>query len=244
MHGNGGTASAAAPALADDGGSVDLELLLERLRREPALRAWVLAAPTGALASFGITMDDNEIVGLLDQVSAMDEGPLPVTARDIMTENPITATPEMSVHEVAELLAERRISGLPVCDGNGNLVGVISEFDLIARSGHTVGDVMSRDVVSVKDTAKIEAVRALLVSRRLKRVPVVDANGRLVGLITRADLVRELAYRWACKRCGHLIRARNAPQHCPNCGAADRFDPAPPPPALSTCPTCGQPLQS
>lgn len=219
-----------------------LESLLERLRREPALRAWVLTAPTGALASLGVALDDTEIVTLLEQIEAMEERPLPVTARDVMTADPITVRPEASVHEAAELLAERRVSGLPVCDPNGNLVGILSEFDLIARSGRTVGEVMTRDVVSVKEHATLDAVRAVLVSRRLKRVPVVDDAGRLVGLISRADLVRELAYRWLCKRCGYLVRTRRPPEGCSRCGAANSFDPAPPPPAVAACPTCGRPL--
>jgi rubredoxin len=78
--------------------------------------------------------------------------------------------------------------------------------------------------------------------QRLKRVPVVNAHGQLVGLISRADLVRELAYRWRCKRCGNLLRARRAPSGCPRCGASSSFEEAPPLPAVAACPTCGRPL--
>jgi CBS-domain-containing membrane protein len=101
---------------------------------------------------------------------------------------------------------------------------------------------MSTDVVSVPDTATLEQARAAIVSRRLKRLPVVNAEGRLVGLISRADFVRELAYRWECKRCGNVVRARTEPEGCNKCGAAGLFRPAPPPPIASTCPTCGKPL--
>jgi len=101
---------------------------------------------------------------------------------------------------------------------------------------------MSRDVVSVRPTATVDQVRAVLVSRRLKRVPVVNDEGRLQGLISRADLVRELAYHWQCRRCGHQIRARRPPNGCPRCGAAESFEAAPPPAAVNTCPTCGRPL--
>ncbi len=217
--------------------------ILERVQREPALRSWLLSAPTGALASLGVTLDDHEIVQLLDAVEAMDDRPLPVTARDVMTSDPITVRPEQSIHEAAQLLSERRISGLPVCDERGNLVGVVSEFDLIARSGAAVADVMTRDVVVANETAPVGQVRAMLVGRRLKRVPVVDGKGRLVGIVTRADLVRELAYRWVCGRCGQLTRARRPPEGgCPRCGAVGRFEPAPSEPLSSVCPTCGKPL--
>jgi CBS domain-containing protein len=223
-------------------GNEHIAQLLERLRREPALRAWVLTAPTGALATLGVALDDHELVLLLEQIEALDERALPVTASDVMTRDPITIRPEASVHEAAELLAEHRISGLPVCGGDGSVVGIVSEYDLIARPGTTVAQVMSRDVVSVRPSATVDQVRAVLVSRRLKRVPVVDDDGRLQGLISRADLVRELAYHWQCRRCGHQLRARRPPGGCPRCGAADSFEPAPPPPAVATCPTCGRPL--
>lgn len=220
-----------------------LAALLERLRREPALREWVLNAPTGALATLGIALDDNEIVSLLDEIEAMDERPLPVTAADVMTRDVVTTYPEATVHAVAEVLAERRISGLPVCDAQGGLVGIISEYDLIARSGSHVSEVMSRDVVSVLDTAPLDDVRAFFISRRLKRVPVVSRDGKLVGILSRADLVREIAYRWSCKRCGFLLRARRPPDGCPRCGAAEAFVAAPPLGAVHVCPTCGQTLQ-
>jgi CBS domain-containing protein/rubredoxin len=216
--------------------------LLERLRREPALRAWVLSAPTGALATLGVALDDNELVYLLEKIEAIDERSIPVTARDVMTPDPITLKPETSVHEAAQQLSEHRISGAPVSGADGSIAGIVSEYDLIARTGSTVREVMTRDVVSVPDTATVDRVRALLVTQRLKRVPVVDSSGRLVGLISRADLVRELAYRWQCRRCGNLVRARRPPEGCPRCGAANSFEEAPPPPAVAACPTCGKPL--
>ena len=89
--------------------------LLERLRREPALRAWVLTAPTGALATLGVVLDDNELVQLLERIEELDERALPVTARghhDARTRSRFT--PDTSVHEAAQLLAENRISGAPV----------------------------------------------------------------------------------------------------------------------------------
>lgn len=216
--------------------------LLERLRREPALRAWVLAAPTGALATLGVNLDDNELVYLLEQIEALDERALPITARDVMTPDPLTVSPDTSVHEAAATLSENRISGAPVCGADGSIAGIVSEYDLIARPGATVREVMTRDVITVFDTATVDRVRALLVTQRLKRLPVVDGSGRLVGLISRADLVRELAYRWQCRRCGNLLRARRPPEGCPKCGAADSFEEAPPLPAVSACPTCGRSL--
>jgi CBS domain-containing protein/rubredoxin len=222
--------------------SEHITALLERLRREPALRAWVLTAPTGALATLGVVLDDNELVQLLERIEELDERTIPVTALDIMTPDPLTLTPETSVHEAAALLSEHRISGAPVIGDGGGILGIVSEYDLIARPGSTVREVMTRDVVTVPGTASVDRVRAILVTQRLKRVPVVDADGKLVGLISRADLVRELAYRWRCRRCGNLVRGRRPPSGCPQCGASSSFEEAPPLPAVSACPTCGRPL--
>src|ERR1700738_3415145 len=194
--------------------------LLERLRREPALRAWVLTAPTGALATLGVVLDDDQLVMLLEKIEELDERHLPVTALDVMTADPVTFSPDTSVHEAAQSLAEHRISGAPVVDADGSIVGIVSEYDLIARTGTTVRDVMTRAVISVPDTATLDRVRALLVTQRLKRVAVLNAKIQLVGWISRADLVRELAYRWQCRRCGNLVRARRPPGGCPRCGAA------------------------
>ena len=218
--------------------------LLERLRREPALRAWVLTAPTGALATLGVVLDDNELVQLLERIEELDERAIPITAADVMTPDPLTLSADTTTHEAAAILSEHRISGAPVVDDSGRIIGIVSEYDLIARSGTTVGQVMTRDVVTVPDSATVDRVRALLVTQRLKRLPIVNAQGKLVGLISRADLVRELAYRWQCRRCGNLIRARRPPTGCPRCGASNSYVEAPPLPAVAACPTCGKPLDS
>jgi predicted transcriptional regulator len=203
----------------------------------------VLTAPTGALATLGVVLDDNELVLLLERIEELDERALPVTAADIMTPDPLTLGPDDSVHEAAQLLAENRISGAPVVSGDGRIVGIVSEYDLIARAGAQVSDVMTRDVITVAASAPLDRVRAILVTQRLKRVPVTS-DGRLVGLISRADLVRELAYRWQCQRCGNLVRARRAPAGCQRCGASNSFREAPPLPGVAACPTCGRPLDS
>src|SRR6476469_7344623 len=122
-------------------GGAHIAGLLERLRREPALRAWVLTAPTGALATLGVVLDDNELVMLLERIEELDERHLPVTALDVMTADPVPFSPDISVHEAAQTLSEHRISGAPVITADGSIAGIVSEFDLIARIGSTVRDV-------------------------------------------------------------------------------------------------------
>ena len=82
---------------------------------------------------------------------------------EIMTPNVISVTEETPVREVAQVLDRHRISGVPVCDGGGHMVGLISEFDLIAKpQARTVRDAMTRDVISVMEDTGVEEVRFLL----------------------------------------------------------------------------------
>src|ERR1700716_4490873 len=125
----GGTPSATSTSEPDDDflSSAHIAGLLERLRREPALRAWVLTAPTGALATLGVVLDDDQLVMLLEKIEELDERHLPVTALDVMTPDPVTFSPDTSVHEAAQSLAEHRISGAPVGSAAGSLAGIVRE---------------------------------------------------------------------------------------------------------------------
>ena len=117
----------------------------------------------------------------------------PTRARDAMTPDPVTARPDLPVRAAAELLVYHRVSGLPVLDGAGALVGVVSEADIIGKRGATVGEIMSRAVAAVAPDARLEEVAALMTRQQVNRVPVVDA-GRVVGILSRADVVR-----WAAR---------------------------------------------
>src|SRR5947209_7685270 len=146
-------------------------------------------------------------------------------AMDVMTTNVITVSPDTSVQEVAKILSERGISGVPVVDAQNRLVGIVSEGDLLHRvemgtdrktgrrrswwldtvgsdeelarayvksHGRTARDVMTREVTSVSETAELAEIANLLETKRIKRVPVVR-DGKLVGIVSRANLVRALA---------------------------------------------------
>ncbi len=116
-------------------------------------------------------------------------------AEDVMTTRVITVTEQQSKQEAARLLSQHRISGLPVVNDENAVVGVVSEFDVISKQGQTVGQIMSRDVISVTPDTDLEVVRTILVNERIKRLPVLD-QGRLVGIVSRADLVRQVAEHW------------------------------------------------
>ncbi len=139
-------------------------------------------------------------------------------ARDIMTANVVTVREDTTIEDAARLLARHRISGLPVVSLDGALIGLISELDLISRPGPLVSDVMSRSVISVTSETEVEQISDLLASRRIRRVPVVQ-DGKLVGIVSRSDLVRQIAMRWVCEICGHVERGSQPPEHCTSCGA-------------------------
>ncbi|MBX5457342.1 MAG: CBS domain-containing protein [Thermogemmatispora sp.] len=121
-------------------------------------------------------------------------------ARDIMTRTVYTIRPEASAQEAARLLDQKRISGAPVVDEDGRLIGMVTEADIISkvnREGLRVADIMSHELIVVSEETPLEEIAALLSERKIKRVPVVE-NGRLVGIVSRADIVHAVA-------AGHLI---------------------------------------
>jgi CBS domain-containing protein len=74
---------------------------------------------------------------------------------------------------------------------------MLSVYDLLTKSGDSVGEIMTHNPTSVLETVPIRYVRTVLIAHHMDRVPVTDVAGRLVGIITIGDLVRELAYRWS-----------------------------------------------
>jgi CBS domain-containing protein len=142
-------------------------------------------------------------------------------ARDVMTKDIVTVSPEATVGEIAALLVTHRIGAVPVVSAEGRLVGIVSQTDLVHRSetgtekrrkwwleafadpdikaqqyvkshGHKAEDVMTRHVVSVSESASLAEVADVLDTHSVRQVPVVS-EGRLAGMISRADLVRVLA---------------------------------------------------
>lgn len=140
---------------------------------------------------------------------------------DFMTRKVVTVTPDTPALMAARLMLEGQISGLPVVDGAGRVVGIVTEHDLlrhdepdgktkrphwlqliIQRTGlgeeaarfhaQSVGDVMTRDPVTVAEATPLEEASRLITEHGFKRLPVVR-GGELVGIIARADLVRALA---------------------------------------------------
>lgn len=116
-----------------------------------------------------------------------------LTAKDIMTKRLVTVSPCASVKELNEVLAKKRISGVPVVDEQKRVVGIATEADVLAKPGaKTVEELMTKQVVSITPDTPLDEIANLLAKKKIKRVPVI-AEGKLMGIVSRADIVKAYA---------------------------------------------------
>lgn len=142
--------------------------------------------------------------------------------KEIMTGDVVTVSEESTIEEAARLLAHHRLRGLPVVNEAGALIGIVTEYELISREGQTVGDIMNRGVITISSETDVEHVSYLLTNRQIRCLTVVD-NGQVVGLVSHANLVQQIAMRWICPMCGERVRGLEPPERCPCCGAPTGF---------------------
>jgi len=115
-----------------------------------------------------------------------------MNARDIMTRDIITVTPNMSVKKLAMLLIKSQISGAPVSGKNGKIIGVVSEADIVAKKGRDVRAIMSKKVISIAEETSVEQIARLMTTHGIKRLPVMRGDD-IVGIVSRADIVNAIA---------------------------------------------------
>jgi len=150
---------------------------------------------------------------------------MPKTVADVMSRDPIVVRSETPLNEAIKILAERRISGLPVVDDTGKLVGIISETDLMWQEtgvtppayimfldsviylqnpatyerdlhkalGQTVGEVMSKDPITISPDKSLTQAARVMHDKSVHRLPVLDESGQVIGILTRGDIVRAMA---------------------------------------------------
>jgi CBS domain-containing protein len=116
----------------------------------------------------------------------------PGVTSDIMSTPVVTTQPDEDVAKVTSVLSFHGITGLPVIDDAGAVVGVVSEADVIGRQGQTVADIMTTPAHTIAADVPIAEVAAEMTRRRIKRMPVVR-DGRLAGVVSRGDIVRWLS---------------------------------------------------
>lgn len=133
--------------------------------------------------------------------------------RDLMTTDPLTVSAETLLKDAARAMVRNRVSGLPVI-GDGALIGIVTEADFLRQEANrdqpyrfslldalfgegpadppsveTVAEVMTEDVITIRPEATIGQAARVMVNKQVKRLPVIDEDGTLIGIISRADVV-------------------------------------------------------
>jgi CBS domain-containing protein len=148
------------------------------------------------------------------------------TVAQVMTHNPIMVNPQTPLKQAIQILAEKQISGLPVVDDMGKLVGIISETDLMWQEtgitppayimfldsviylqnpaayerdlhkalGQTVGEVMSNNPITISPDQSLKAAAKIIQDHKVRRLPVVDDAGTVIGILPRGDIIRTMAW--------------------------------------------------
>jgi CBS domain-containing protein len=137
--------------------------------------------------------------------------------KEIMTRTPSVCTPETPLQEVAKGMVGCDCGALPVVrsEGTGELVGIITDRDIVVRAiaeGRnpltlTASACMTSPAITIREDASLEDCMDLMESKKIRRVPVVDASGALVGIVAQADVARNASRQEA----GELVRDVSAP---------------------------------
>jgi CBS domain-containing protein len=116
--------------------------------------------------------------------------------RDAMTSSPTTVEPSTSVQEAARLMKSEDVGSIPIAEGD-RLVGIVTDRDIalkIVAEGKdvqsSVGDIASRDLVTIDPEQSLEEAARLMGQHQLRRLPVVEEDGKLVGIVAQADIAQ------------------------------------------------------
>lgn len=146
-----------------------------------------------------------------------------MTVSKNMTINPVTTTPDMGVFEAFELMKNEGVQRLPVLDNDGNLVGIISEKNITSAAADRkvsivefalllskikVGDVMTKEVITVSIDDPVELAARKMSDNDISILPVVDNDGKLVGIVSRSDLFRLLLELFGTRHYGIRVTFR------------------------------------
>lgn len=177
----------------------------------------IYEAMKGIPGYLDITPGDFKELYILAFRHAMERLSASVTARDIMTKRVVTVRADTPLFKVAEAMGREGVSGVPVVDAANKVLGVVSEKDFLVRLGvkapknfmsvvaeclqvkkclalpmrsQTAADIMGSPAVTVREDTPLAAISRIFVEKKINRAPVVNGDGVLVGLVSRADIVR------------------------------------------------------
>ncbi|MGL4786492.1 MAG: IMP dehydrogenase, partial [Cetobacterium sp.] len=130
-----------------------------------------------------------------------------------MIKNPVTLTKDSTVWHAEEIMRRYKISGLPVIEEDGSLIGIITNRDLKYRKDmdQLVSDIMTKEnLVTAPVGTTLEEAKDILLENRIEKLPIVDENGKLKGLITIKDIDNLVEYPFACKDSQGRLRVGGA----------------------------------
>ncbi|AEH25052.1 IMP dehydrogenase [Pyrococcus yayanosii] len=154
---------------------------------------WEMAVAMAREGGLGVIHRNMSIEEQVEQVKKVKR------AERFIIEDIITIKPEETVEYALFLMEKNDIDGLPVVDDDGMVVGIVSKKDIASRDGKLVKELMTRDVITVPESVEVEEALRIMVENRIDRLPVVDREGKLVGLITMSDLVARKKYKNAVR---------------------------------------------
>lgn len=197
--------------------AMDLPEVVETVDSSEAISA-LLEAISAMVPGSLITVEDMRVVMLPDR--HLNPFPADRSAAEVMTRQVVTLTPQMPVYRAWQEMLDHTLKAMPVVDADRHVLGILTDEDLLARAGIQqrlsvavrmdraeidrqikslmestliVADVMSHPVVTALDSETLGVVTARMVKNSLKRLPVIDSDGCLVGMISRLDILRQVA---------------------------------------------------
>lgn len=184
--------------------------LSTRLSRNIKLNIPIVSAnmDTVTESAMAISMARNGGVGIIHRFMPVerqvDEVLKVKRAESIIIEHPYTISPNSNVHEARRLMQEKGVKGLPVVDGNGKLLGILTTRDLLFENKDSVSKVSelmtpAKDLLTARVGTSVDNARELLRKRKVEKLPVVDEEGYLRGLITSKDMMTLAERPEACK---------------------------------------------
>ncbi len=118
-------------------------------------------------------------------------------AKDIMKKKVVTVLPKDSVKKVIKEILDNNVNSVAVKDPAGNIIGWVTEYDLILAIstvgyGLDVEQIMKKDFIRVKKEATVEEIADIFITNRIKALPVIDEKGKLIGILSRRDILEQL----------------------------------------------------
>jgi len=176
----------------------------------------IQAAMSAVPAYIDITSADFREIYHLAFQHALERLGEAIRARDVLNRSVVTVRPDTSLSEVSDLMIRHRISGLPVVDGDGRVAGLVSEHDFVTHAreedgrtvieirpagepagdghafAHTAADIMTTEVITLEERTPLPEIATRFSRWPVNRLPVTDGEGRLVGIVSRWDLVQSV----------------------------------------------------